>query len=158
MAQVLNTFTFDANNNRGTYDWNLWLNGSIWSLAEKQDFSIKLPSFLMLARNQAKKRSGSLKSQRIAGGVVIQFVRDTYAATPEVIVTESLPNGSSVSDKAKQLVQMIKEWATINYEKGGSFIIETMSDSEIAEQFNTLKAAKDYAKAMRAQELEVRNA
>jgi hypothetical protein len=60
--------------------------------------------------------------------------------------------------ESMEKVKAIREWAQANYEKGGSFIIETMNDSDILAEFKSLNAAKKYAKAMLAQEFEVRNA
>ena len=56
--------------------------------------------------------------------------------------------------KKQQLVVRIKQWANDNYEKGGSWIVETMSDREIGESFRTMADAKSYAKRIKSREQE----
>jgi len=56
--------------------------------------------------------------------------------------------------KKQQLVVRIKQWANDNYEKGGSWIVETMSDREIGESFRTMAEAKSYAKHIKSREQE----
>jgi hypothetical protein len=50
------------------------------------------------------------------------------------------------------LVKKIKDWCTANYEKGGSWIIETFTDEEIAQEFKSLAEAKRYCKRMKDRE------
>lgn len=52
------------------------------------------------------------------------------------------------------LIEQIKKWALENYEIGGSWIVETFTDEEIAQEFKTLAQAKKYAKTIRAREQE----
>jgi hypothetical protein len=56
------------------------------------------------------------------------------------------------------LVQQIKQWALANYENGGSWIIETHTDDEIASDFESLADAKRYCRIMHDRESEYRNA
>jgi len=52
------------------------------------------------------------------------------------------------------LVEEIKQWAMANYSTGGSWIIETFTDAEIIESFQSLADAKRYAKLMHDRETE----
>ena len=56
------------------------------------------------------------------------------------------------------LVEKIKQWALANYEKGGSWIVETYTDEEIEEGFASLAEAKRWAKLMKDREDDCRNA
>jgi len=40
----------------------------------------------------------------------------------------------------------IYDWALANYDKGGHWIVETMSIEEIEQEFKSLKEAKEYCK------------
>lgn len=52
----------------------------------------------------------------------------------------------------------IYNWAKQNYDQGGHWIVETMSLSEIAEEFATLACAKKYCKILVEQEENIKNA
>jgi hypothetical protein len=54
--------------------------------------------------------------------------------------------------KKQELVARIKGWCYENYSAGGSWIVETMTDSEIGEQFKSLASAKKYAKTIKSRE------
>jgi hypothetical protein len=43
-------------------------------------------------------------------------------------------------------VKKIKDWCLENYDKGGHWIIETMTDQEISDNFKSLAEAKRYCK------------
>ena len=52
------------------------------------------------------------------------------------------------------LLDLIKAWCLANYEKGGSWIIETFDDAEIVAEFKTLKASQSYCRLMQERENE----
>ena len=54
--------------------------------------------------------------------------------------------------KKQELVARIKEWCYEHYSAGGSWIVETMTDAEIGEQFKSLASAKKYAKSIKSRE------
>ena len=168
----LDTFAFDSvSNARGTYDWATLLDGKIWQVEAGVDYKVRTNNFLIQAKGAAKRRGGVVKYARVPTGLVLQFFasvapmdeaaptnEEQQAATDYEMNAAMGHDGSSLDLKSMNLVSSIRQWANLNYEKGGSFIIETMTDAEIVEQFKTLKAAKDYAKAMRSRELDVQNA
>lgn len=42
-------------------------------------------------------------------------------------------------------VEQIKQWATENYDEGGHWIIETLTDQEIFDEFKNVQEAIDWA-------------
>lgn len=53
---------------------------------------------------------------------------------------------------------LIYDWAKRNYDKGGHWIVETMTLPEIATEFATLAEAKRYVKILVEQEENIKNA
>lgn len=47
---------------------------------------------------------------------------------------------------------VIRAWAMANYDKGGHWIVECMSDAEILEQLKTLAGAKEYVRLVNDKE------
>ena len=43
-------------------------------------------------------------------------------------------------------IKKVREYALANYENGGDFIIECLSDSESVEKFSSIEDAKEYTK------------
>ena len=74
MAEQLDSFDFTEPRYVGLYPWDDWLNGKPWRLIPGKDFRVKDASFQTNAGMVAKRRGGHIRSQTIAGGViVIQF-------------------------------------------------------------------------------------
>ena len=46
----------------------------------------------------------------------------------------------------EDFIKEVKEHAMANYENGGDFIIECLTDDEISEKFSTLEDAKEFMK------------
>jgi hypothetical protein len=65
--------------------------------------------------------------------------------------------GKDRSQKDLSLLNLIKTFAAGTYEKGGSYIIETFTDDEILEEFETLAQAKRYCKMMKNREDDICN-
>lgn len=63
-----------------------------------------------------------------------------------------------ITATAKKRLERIKEWATDNYEKGGSYITETMNNADILAQFPTITSAQQYCRSMHEREQDIRNA
>lgn len=55
-------------------------------------------------------------------------------------------------------VETIKQWAEENYADGGHWIIETLTDDEIRQEFNTVQDAIDWAKRIQDHYLDISNA
>jgi hypothetical protein len=55
-------------------------------------------------------------------------------------------------------VETIKQWAEENYDDGGHWIIETLTDDEIRQEFNTVQDAIDWAKRIQDHYLDISNA
>lgn len=55
-------------------------------------------------------------------------------------------------------VQEIKDWAMENYAEGGHWIIETMTDDEIFDEFANLQEAIDWAERLQDIQEDVQNA
>ncbi len=54
--------------------------------------------------------------------------------------------GITLTRKEKQMGKKILEWALANYEKGGHWIYETMTEEDVEQQFASLKEAKEYCR------------
>ena len=50
------------------------------------------------------------------------------------------------STEHSDFIKEVREYALANYENGGDFIIECLTDDEIVEKFSSLEDAKQYAK------------
>lgn len=55
-------------------------------------------------------------------------------------------------------VEQIKQWAMENYDDGGHWIIETMTDQEIFDEFKTIQEAIDWAYRIQDNYNDVKNA
>ncbi|MCE2713436.1 MAG: hypothetical protein ACK6DA_14985 [Candidatus Kapaibacterium sp.] len=55
-------------------------------------------------------------------------------------------------------VQEIKDWAMANYDEGGHWIIETMTDDEIFDEFANLQEAIDWAERLQDIQEDIQNA
>lgn len=55
-------------------------------------------------------------------------------------------------------VEEIKQWAYANYDEGGHWIIETLTDDEIRQEFNSLQEAIDWAERIQDNYEDVLNA
>jgi hypothetical protein len=55
-------------------------------------------------------------------------------------------------------VQEIKDWAMANYDEGGHWIIETMTDDEIFDEFANLQEAIDFAERLQDIQEDIQNA
>ncbi len=60
------------------YDWNAWLDGSAWQLVKGEDYTAKSATFLSMARLQAQRRGGKLRTRMLPDrdpeAVVLQFL------------------------------------------------------------------------------------
>ena len=75
--KTLNTFEFRSFTHGGRYDWDTILDGKIHQLTQGEDYHTeKTSTFSSLARNQAKKRGGTVRTTAVEGGVVMQFVKE----------------------------------------------------------------------------------
>jgi hypothetical protein len=63
-----------------------------------------------------------------------------------------------MTEEQKEKIKAIKAWALQNYCEGGSWIIETYTDNEIDEEFETLGDAMKYCMLMKECEEEYRDA
>ena len=61
------------------YPWDEWLDGGVWELIHREDFTSKPTTFRANAQLQAKKRGGRARTKGMAvngrDAVVIQFER-----------------------------------------------------------------------------------
>lgn len=75
MARRLDTFP--RAKGQAKYPWDEWMDGSPWELVRGEDFDAKLPTLLQIARTQAKRRGGGLRTRTLRDGekerVVLQF-------------------------------------------------------------------------------------
>jgi hypothetical protein len=55
-------------------------------------------------------------------------------------------------------VEEIKQWAYQNYDAGGHWIVETLTDDEIRQEFNSLQEAIDWAERIQDKYEDVLNA
>jgi hypothetical protein len=69
MAKKLKTFTF-AMGRGGEYDWDKWLDGSIWELHQGTDFT-KTPRAVSIAAHQTAKRKGFKVHTNVRGDVLV---------------------------------------------------------------------------------------
>jgi len=60
--------------------------------------------------------------------------------------------------REKMKVQEIKDWAMANYDEGGHWIIETMTDDEIFDEFANLQEAIDWAERLQDIQEDIQNA
>jgi hypothetical protein len=60
--------------------------------------------------------------------------------------------------REKMKVQEIKDWAMANYDEGGHWIIETMTDDEIFDEFANLQEAIDFAERLQDIQEDIQNA
>lgn len=61
MAEKISTYKFPGM--RCKYDWDLWMNGSIYRLRKGEDFSVSVTSMRAMAYNVAAKRGLTLLSK-----------------------------------------------------------------------------------------------
>jgi hypothetical protein len=77
MARKLDQFPLSG---AARYPWNEYLDGGVWELTRGEDFDCSVKSLQGAARNQAGRRSGSvrMRTRQASDGrevVVMQFVR-----------------------------------------------------------------------------------
>lgn len=76
MAKVLKHFVFSRGAKKGTslYPLDEWLDGRIYQLERRHDFSCTTQSMRATLYSRAKKRGGTLRSSTNGGTLTIQFV------------------------------------------------------------------------------------
>jgi hypothetical protein len=74
MARTLNSFPALQSEQR--YPWDEWLSGSIVQLTRGEDFASNPKTIVANARNQAKRRGGTVRTRMLGDSVVIQFRRE----------------------------------------------------------------------------------
>jgi hypothetical protein len=91
--------------NETKYPWDEWLNGSVWQLAQGEDYQVKTKSFRTSAQAVARKRGGRVKSAITdnGDGLVMQFIPDKPAKQP------AAPSQAARDEAAK-----IRAWARQN--------------------------------------------
>lgn len=55
-------------------------------------------------------------------------------------------------------VEQIKQWAMENYDEGGHWIIETLTDQEIFDEFKNVQEAIDWAERLQDIQEDIQNA
>ncbi len=103
MAEKLKSFEFKSRSN-STYDWDKFLDGSIYKLAQGKDFECDPKTINTMVRKQANARfkKAKVSVDAEAGTVIIQAVDMTPAekkAYTEKI--EAKKNGEAVEDDAE---------------------------------------------------------
>ena len=77
MAQTLDAFPTTGTAPR--YPWDEWLNGQVWELRPGQDYNGKTQTLRQMARDQAQRRGGKLRTRLLSDEqgerVVLQFQR-----------------------------------------------------------------------------------
>jgi hypothetical protein len=71
MPEKLDTFEFTNHGSGGKYDWDTFLDGSIYKLVRGTDFEAKPSSFLTTVRKQADKRKMTVNSQIVDDNTLV---------------------------------------------------------------------------------------
>ena len=76
MAQRLDSFP--TSNGASRYPWSEWLDGNPWELRPGDDFAARMSTFRAMAKRQAERRGGRIRTKTLTDGtegLIVQFLR-----------------------------------------------------------------------------------